>query len=231
MYRLNDEQQRIAATAAAVADRELAPRAAGVDRDAAFPERLDRGARRERAPRPDGAEGARRARTGSADGRRRHRRRGAAMPVDRDGLPDAPVRRRLLRRRAGQDGAAARGRGRRTPPLDARLQREGIAQPLLGAGEPRQRLRQRRRVDQRAEVVRHLGRPRRRLRRLDAGGRRDAAARELDLPRPQGRRGRGGVGSVARARPARQRQRADDARRTCRSAPTARSRPTARGST
>src|SRR6187399_1639954 len=37
MYRLNDEQQRIAATAAAIADRELAPRAAGVDRDAAFP--------------------------------------------------------------------------------------------------------------------------------------------------------------------------------------------------
>ena len=37
MYRLNDEQQRIAATAAAVAERELAPRAAGVDRDAAFP--------------------------------------------------------------------------------------------------------------------------------------------------------------------------------------------------
>jgi alkylation response protein AidB-like acyl-CoA dehydrogenase len=37
MYRLNDEQQRIAATAAAVAERELAPRAAGVDRDATFP--------------------------------------------------------------------------------------------------------------------------------------------------------------------------------------------------
>src|SRR4029077_12002176 len=37
MYRLNDEQQRLAATAAAVAERELAPRAAGVDRDAAFP--------------------------------------------------------------------------------------------------------------------------------------------------------------------------------------------------
>src|SRR6476660_9650326 len=37
MYRLNDEQQRIAATAAAVAETELAPRAAGVDRDAAFP--------------------------------------------------------------------------------------------------------------------------------------------------------------------------------------------------
>ena len=37
MYRLNDEQQQIAATAATVAERELAPRAAGVDRDAAFP--------------------------------------------------------------------------------------------------------------------------------------------------------------------------------------------------
>ena len=37
MYRLNDEQERIAATAAAVADRELAPRAAHVDRDGAFP--------------------------------------------------------------------------------------------------------------------------------------------------------------------------------------------------
>ena len=37
MYRLNDEQQKIAATAAAVAEQELAPRAAAVDRDAAFP--------------------------------------------------------------------------------------------------------------------------------------------------------------------------------------------------
>jgi alkylation response protein AidB-like acyl-CoA dehydrogenase len=37
MYRLNDEQQRIAATAAAVADRDVAPRAADVDRQAAFP--------------------------------------------------------------------------------------------------------------------------------------------------------------------------------------------------
>ena len=37
MYRLNEEQQRIADTAAAVAERELAPRAAAVDRDAAFP--------------------------------------------------------------------------------------------------------------------------------------------------------------------------------------------------
>ncbi len=37
MYRLNEDQQRIADSAAAVADRELAPRAAAVDRDAAFP--------------------------------------------------------------------------------------------------------------------------------------------------------------------------------------------------
>jgi alkylation response protein AidB-like acyl-CoA dehydrogenase len=37
MYRLNDEQQRIAATAAAIADRDLAPRAAAVDRQAIFP--------------------------------------------------------------------------------------------------------------------------------------------------------------------------------------------------
>jgi alkylation response protein AidB-like acyl-CoA dehydrogenase len=37
MYRLNDEQQRIVSTAAAVADRDLAPRAAAVDRNAAFP--------------------------------------------------------------------------------------------------------------------------------------------------------------------------------------------------
>ena len=35
MYRLNDEQQRIVAAAAAVADQELAPRAATVDREAA----------------------------------------------------------------------------------------------------------------------------------------------------------------------------------------------------
>jgi len=37
MYRLNEAQQRIAATAAAIAEKDLAPRAAAVDRDAAFP--------------------------------------------------------------------------------------------------------------------------------------------------------------------------------------------------
>jgi alkylation response protein AidB-like acyl-CoA dehydrogenase len=37
MYRLNESQQRIVAGAAAVADKDLAPRAAAVDRDAAFP--------------------------------------------------------------------------------------------------------------------------------------------------------------------------------------------------
>src|SRR3954465_15420203 len=37
MYRLNEEKQRVAATAAEIAERELAPRAAAVDRDAAFP--------------------------------------------------------------------------------------------------------------------------------------------------------------------------------------------------
>jgi len=37
MYRLNDAQQRIADTAAAIADKDLAPRAAASDRDAAFP--------------------------------------------------------------------------------------------------------------------------------------------------------------------------------------------------
>ena len=37
MYRLNEHQQRIVADAAAVADADLAPRAAAVDRDAAFP--------------------------------------------------------------------------------------------------------------------------------------------------------------------------------------------------
>jgi len=37
MYRLNEAQQRIAATAAAIAEKDLAPRAASVDRDAAFP--------------------------------------------------------------------------------------------------------------------------------------------------------------------------------------------------
>jgi alkylation response protein AidB-like acyl-CoA dehydrogenase len=37
MYRLNDEQQRIVAAATEVAEHELAPRAANVDREAAFP--------------------------------------------------------------------------------------------------------------------------------------------------------------------------------------------------
>src|SRR4051812_6973866 len=37
MYRLNESQQRIADNAAAIADKDLAPRAAAVDRDAAFP--------------------------------------------------------------------------------------------------------------------------------------------------------------------------------------------------
>ena len=37
MYRLNEAQQRIAATATAIAEKDLAPRAAAVDRDAAFP--------------------------------------------------------------------------------------------------------------------------------------------------------------------------------------------------
>jgi alkylation response protein AidB-like acyl-CoA dehydrogenase len=37
MYRLNEAQQRIAGSAAAIAEKDLAPRAAAVDRDAAFP--------------------------------------------------------------------------------------------------------------------------------------------------------------------------------------------------
>jgi alkylation response protein AidB-like acyl-CoA dehydrogenase len=37
MYRLNEEQQRIVTTATAVADRDLAPRAADVDREGSFP--------------------------------------------------------------------------------------------------------------------------------------------------------------------------------------------------
>src|SRR4051794_35667962 len=42
MYRLNEEQQRIVADASAVAAEAIAPRAASVDRDAAFPrESLD----------------------------------------------------------------------------------------------------------------------------------------------------------------------------------------------
>jgi len=39
MYRLNETQQRIAGNAAAIAEKDLAPRAAAVDRDAAFPNR------------------------------------------------------------------------------------------------------------------------------------------------------------------------------------------------
>src|SRR5690242_12633796 len=37
MYRLNEDQQRIAAIASTVAESDLAPRAADVDRNAAFP--------------------------------------------------------------------------------------------------------------------------------------------------------------------------------------------------
>ena len=42
MYRLSEAQQKIAGTAAAIADKDLAPRAAAVDRDGTFPrESLD----------------------------------------------------------------------------------------------------------------------------------------------------------------------------------------------
>ena len=45
-----------------------------------------------------------------------------ALPVDVDGVPDAPVRRGLLRDRARQDGDAPSRSGGRAAPVHARLQ-------------------------------------------------------------------------------------------------------------
>ena len=137
MYRLNDEQQRIGATAARRRRHATsAPRAAQVDAEAAFPARVDRGARRSGLPRPDRPDRVRRHGPGPARRLRGPGRGRAALRLHRDGLPDAPLRHRLLRRRAGQDGAAtceaaAAGRHLRRSPGASRL-----AQPLLGAGQP-----------------------------------------------------------------------------------------------
>ena len=96
MYRLNEEQQRVVADAAAVADAtDQAAGGAGRCGRGISPS-VDRGARRTRTPRADDPCGLRRARPRPADDGRDPRHRGAAVPVDRDGLPDAPVRRRLL---------------------------------------------------------------------------------------------------------------------------------------
>ena len=97
MYRLNEQQQRVVADAAAVADATIKPQAAQVDADAAFPRQSiaalgERGLLGLTIP-----AGLRRPRPRPADDGRDRRHRGAAVPVDRDGLPDAPVRRRLLR--------------------------------------------------------------------------------------------------------------------------------------
>ena len=111
---------------------------------------------------------------------------------------------------------------RRAAPVHAGLQRKRIAQPLLGAGEPRgEETRRRRRSPEREQVVRHLRRPGRRLRRLDARGRRDDTAREHHLPRAPRRRGVS-VGGAWRGLGMRGNASAPMTLRTSRSAPTAR---------
>ena len=138
MYRLNEDQQRIVADATAVADTDLAPQAAPVDRGrGTFPKDNIAALGDTRPARPDDSPGIRRPGPGPADRGRGDRRRRAAVPLDRDGVPHAPVRRRLLRGRSRQGLAPASGGGRGAAPVDARVQRAGIAQPLLGAGQPR----------------------------------------------------------------------------------------------
>src|SRR5215203_1528558 len=120
---------------------------------------VDRGAGRTRTPRADDSCRIRRSWPRHADHGGDHRRSGAALPIHRDGVSDAPVWCGVLRDRAGKDGEPAARRGRGAASVDARVQREGIAQPFLGAGQPRERRWGRRGPCECEQVVRDLRRP------------------------------------------------------------------------
>ena len=172
MYRLSEEQQRVVEQAAAVADAvDRAARRARRSRTGVSAESIaalgEGGTARPDDPRANSAAWAR----GCGDGRGPGRGR-AAMRLDGDGVPDAPVRRGLLRRRAGQDrdrtcGPRPRGEHLSTLAFSERGSRSHFWAPVSRAAPANGGVRL-----QRAEVVRHLGRPGRRLRRLDARRRR-----------------------------------------------------------
>ena len=213
MYRLTAEQQRVVQQVATLADQQIAPHAARVDRDGAFPREAIAALGDGGCARPDRPAGVRRHGPGPPDDGRGAGRGGAAMLVDRDGVSDAPVRRRLLRRRARTRRepylrAAARGRHLSTLAFSERGSRSHfwapVSRAVAGNGA---------RAHQRAEVVRDVGGPRRRLRRC----RRSAADATQPVEstiylvlRDDRRRER--LRRLARPRHAWQRQRADDAR-------------------
>ena len=181
MYRLTPEQQQIVQRIADVSDQSVAPHAARVDREGVFPRESIAAL---------GAQGLLGLTVPPAFGGMGQGLGVMAAVLDEVARRCASTAMVYLMHLCGvacyaaaADKTAPQLRGRRTraAPQHAGLQREGIAQPLLGAGQPCE-VRQRRRVAQRAEVVRDLGRPGRRLRRLDAASRRDAADREHDLP-------------------------------------------------
>ena len=172
MYRLNEEQQRIVGQVAAVADQSIAPHAARVDRERAFPRNPSAGLaeagllgltvpaelrRPGSGPRDDGG-GARRSR--------------AAMLVDRDGVPDAPVRRRVLRRGVRED-ALPTCRRPRAASTSARSRSASAARAAISGRRSAGRAVERRREAQRTEIVRDVGRSGRRLCRVDAGRQRE----------------------------------------------------------
>ena len=149
MYRLNDEQQRIVADAAAVADAQIAPQAASVDRERGV-------SRTSRSPRS-----AQRGLLGltvpTAYGGLGQGLRTMAAVLDEVAQRCPSTAMVYLMHLCGVACYAA------APDKTAPLLREAaarastsrtlafsetrIAQPFLGAGEPRQRRRQRRRVD------------------------------------------------------------------------------------
>ena len=219
MYRLNEEQQRVVADAAAVADAKIKPQAAQVDADAAFPRQSiaalgERGLLGLTIPPAYGGLG--------------HGLRTMAATLDTvaQRCPStamvylmhlcgvacytaAPARTEHLLREA------AAGRHLSTLAFSETGSRSHFWAPVsrekqTGAGAVRVSAEQ---------VVRHLRRPRRRLCGLDARGRRDDADGEHDLSRAQRRCGGRRRRRLARARHARQRQRADVARPTSNWAP------------
>ena len=138
--------------------------------DGAFPRESIAALGEQRLPRPDGpdrasAAWARACATAAAVARRG----GAALRLDRDGLPDAPVRRRLLRApRPTRPARMLREAAARRAPQHAGLQRDGARAAISGRRSARPRTATARVRLNATQVVRDLRRTRRRLRGLDA---------------------------------------------------------------